>query len=400
MITISNGWLNNTISYSRINKIADAARAKAWLKPNSDPIQADHSRDMELGEMIYDYFFCAGVKKEFMNNLYAMAFSRESLLFGEAQFDAKNVPGSTQRIEHAKLALTDLSVVSSEIDPEQYCSELGRYWYKSILEKAELPLTHVMSGNSLQYGHDPYDHSAGDQNFLIFRDRHRRIAAGIPTTLPKPAGQIAPADDSTTAVDTYDGLNELQVECLGRIRQQKKLTVAGHTFDVRFTNDTEPVVLVPDDTVLVHSLQTRLSNLWVIETVHRLLDELRGRCFQSTQDDFYRFGVISDDMRRIYDATMDGLAEKVNQGCAELGRLLHDLESETNTNKAAIQDFRHLKEKIILLDRSQRWVKTRVDHVKAQIETLYDRLVDRSDPAHLLKLFDLATGFILSNAGI
>jgi len=325
-----------------------------------------------------------------------MVYRREKMLAHDARFDAQNAPGCTERIERAKLFMNDILVQTTEMGPEEYCNVIERYVEDLGMKEVELPLTRVMSGNTLQYSDTPYDRGDGDQNFLVFRDRCHRIAFGIPATVHRPAASPPFASLSTATVGTYDDVNEIQVECLVTIRQRRKITVRGHIYEVRFTKDREPIVLVSDGAALTSSLQTRLNNLWTIEYVQQLLNELRARAFRSTEEDLHRLGRISEDMQSIYVTAMVALNAKVDEECAKIEDMLYRFEFLSNPGTADQQSFKQLKEKITLLDSSQRWVKTRMGYVKEQIETMHDHV----DPTYLVSLFDRVTSFILTKAGI
>ncbi len=405
MISISNGWLNNTISYSRINKIAAAAQQQAGTG-NTVINQDDHSRDMALGEMIYDYIFCGSVKKEYMENLYTMVYRRESLRVRHVNEDAQSLPGSQERAKRDKAYVEGVLNRPSPRDPLKSRFETRQKSNLCAIRETESPLVRVMPTHTLQYEHNPLDNNAGEHNYLIFRDKRRRIAAGIPVTSQPGAVTSAGTDAVTPAVATYKSLTELQVNCLATLRQSHQLELQKHIYHVRFTKEGEPVVLVADNAVPAASLQKRLTNLWLIENVQQRLTALRERTARTSEASLYQLSAISEGIERAYFKAIDALDKKMTEECAKietrLKALLKKFESGTDPDWEDKPAFRKLLEEINLHEHVKRSVKAKVEHAKdqAQMMHLEECSNGRMEQTHLVTEFNQETFLILSRADV
>jgi len=242
MLTISNGWLSNSISYAQTIKAATAGQAFAL----DDMV--DHSPAMGLGEKIVDYVFCGSVKKEFISHVYQMARKRAKLEITCRHNDHSADNWNASRMDS----------------------------YHLQINVNEQRLKYLLSGKSLAFGTAPFENEACRDNYLIFRDDARRSVIGLPLNLQNPATRTTSQMIPIILIPTFDKAEQIELRDFANIKKSGKFICGTQTFDIRFTDDDEPVVMQVDENPYVRPVQRRLLNLWAIENLKKRLAEFES----------------------------------------------------------------------------------------------------------------------------
>lgn len=233
-ISHANGWwMSNNISTSRITQIANAGRAS--VRPEQIE-QIDHSRDMDLGEKLFDYVFCGRVKKQYMDYLYEMARNR-ALLDNELS-----------------------STVQNEIQRERL-----RINFRTSAEQ----VNDLMAGrDSLKFAVRPDmdQDSVNRENYLIYEDRFNCTTIGL-ALHPQFEPLQAAAQPGQGAIPQFNSLDQIRIRDLEAIMQCGQLGYGNQVFAVRVSARGQPLVLRLGDGRQSDALQSRLRRLLIINKV-------------------------------------------------------------------------------------------------------------------------------------
>ena len=246
MLTISNGWLNSAISYSRIVNITDSALE------NAASGRADNSREMGLGEKIVDYIFCGSVKKEYMDYLYRMtrnkALLESELTKGDATIHTFRASQLRDKVEKNLKRINQITVESTV--------ELG-------------------TDSSVNL------HKGG--SYLIYREKHSHLIKCLPLNYYRgQAFLTVPDTDSPFSIPEFETIGHIQIEDLAAIKQNGKLRCGGEIYTVKFTKNNEPLVIQMSDIRQAEAIQRRLQTLWNSSNVKERLTDLRSRILKDT----------------------------------------------------------------------------------------------------------------------
>jgi len=230
MLTISNGWLSNAISSTRITRVATAALQNARTGV------ADNSRDMARVERFVDYVFCGSVKKQYMDYLYQMAQNRAWL---------------EQELEKP--------------EPRRVSTRLMQC--RNTISRNQESIKNLMSGNTLEFGYEVSGNAGQLENFLIFRDRSRAKTIGISAQIPVPSSQPIPKNRPATPTPNFSKVEYIQIHDLVDIQRKEQLRCRGRTYLVKFTDNNEPIVMGSEKypQAELASIQRKLTDLWSVD---------------------------------------------------------------------------------------------------------------------------------------
>ncbi len=265
-ISHANGWwMSNNISTSRITQIANAGRASTrpeQIGQIGQIGQIDHSRDMGVGEQLFDYVFCGRVKKQYMDYLYEMARNR-ALLDDELS-----------------------STVRNEIQRK-------RLWANFSTSKEQV--NDLMAGDWLKFAVEPTteQHSANQENYLIYEDRFNSTTVGLalhPQVLPsQPAAQHRQVD-----IPHFNSIDNIRIRDLEAIKNCGQLRCRDQIFTVKIADHGQPVVLCLGDAQRTDAVQSRLRRIWIINRLKNKVTDIMNNFGRSEKLKFQETLVNSD----------------------------------------------------------------------------------------------------------
>lgn len=239
MFSISNGWLSNTISQSRIINIARAAQQSIETRGE------DHSCEMAPFEKVVDYVFCGSVKQEYMNYLYAMARNR--------RLWEKEVRKSEQ--------------ARSTVQMDMFIQHVNE-------NKAEIQ--RLMSGSSLEFATRPIDNMALSENYLIYKEKSSDQLIGLPLELYALEPQLSPECHLGLPIPNFPEPLSIRFKDYAAIKRSRQFIYQGQTYYVRFTAKNEPVVMQSGVAHQDARIQKMFTNFWAIDVLKSQLTSIRN----------------------------------------------------------------------------------------------------------------------------
>ena len=377
MITISNsrGWMSNSISYATISRVAGAAQHNAELELAGLNV-VDHSRDMDVGERIYDYVLCGSVKKEYMDYLYQLARQRV--------YD-----GLFQKYKNCRNPYTDKAYMSRS---------------RSKMEECQYQIVSRTVEGTLKFGDVPV---AGDMqldDYLIFRGKPGSEPAGIPVQYPSSGPTLK--EFLVSSVPSFNAVSDIRIRNLRAIEQCNRLVFKGHAYQVRLTKYDEPIVLLSDSGKHTELLQRRLKNLWLIDNEMQRLANLRSQPLENPKLDWS--SILTELPETIHDKWLAGFAQwnmfaemaqerlikaveqshvRLDIQKRELEQALVHFEKQTLPAPTDVEELQRLIDKINLFRQEQGGVSLSIMCVKREIRRILVALAfDR--PLKQIELFE------------
>ena len=384
MITISNRWISNSISYAEVVKIANLGHQHAYER------SMRHCPKMDLAEKIYDYVFCGSVKQQFMERLYKMSGARRR---------------STQISDHCCIqSPEDLQRAKNQYQVEMH-------WHSDKLSR-------LLSGATLKFATNPIQTAAYMDSYLIYRDHTRRNAIGI-----RMQARCQTISDSRTLADApaFNSLAQIQLKDLDIIRKNKSLYFGGQLYEVRFTKKNGPVIIYAEGLAHRYVVQKRLLSLWAIAKVKERLAGFRSNPSAITvlnrtypesgrSAEYLSFRFLTSWLQFV-GPVQNKFAKSVglvNQKLDLESRVIEDglacFENLTNPSREQKQSFLQLQERITLLEDRRRTIEEHLKETGSIVDYLSSDVSDGDAPSimeayrnRMLNFIDQMCLFTLSN---
>jgi len=236
MLTISNGWMSNTISQDRVIRVVRAGQESV---SSSAP---DHSRDIGAWGAFVDLTFCRGVKRTVLNALYDM--SQKSALL---------------KIESDRPELQKNSALIL-----QYQSEIAR---------SRSTISALSHGTSVELRrNDAGEHSA-EQSYLIIRKKNQLAPSGLPLYRQIAAAAL-PAPAAPLTMPSFAHPGQIQCADLVRLKNSQCLRCGRTMLTLRFADNDEPLVMWGNANQQSRLIQRLLSMLWIRDQAQSCLTKL------------------------------------------------------------------------------------------------------------------------------
>jgi len=384
VITISNRWISNSISYAEVAKIANLGHQY------SNERDLSHCPTMTLSEKIYDYVLCGSVKQKLIHRLYKM---------------------SRTRAELAKHSNSTIATTGQNLRYE-------RNHYRGEMREYEVKISRLLSGSTLKFATNPIQSATYADSYLIYRDQTRRNAVGIRMQAPRPTlpGTVQIADSVS-----FDSLDQIQVQHLDAIKKNTALRFEGQLYEIRFTKNNGPVIIHADGLAHRYVVQKRLLSLWAIAKVKNRLAEFRNHpsalsALNRTYPDSgfsaeqYGFQFLTGWLQFVgpvqgkFAKSVDLINRKLALESRDIEAEVDSFERLTNPNRDQKNAFRQVQEKITLLDGRRKTVEKHLQQAAKQLERLSWTVTRRDTPViidafrnRMLHFIDQMSLFILSD---
>ena len=375
MIAISNGWMDNTISYSRIASIATAAQEHTE-RANAGATVIDHSRDMGCGEKLFDYVFCGSVKQQLMDYLYQMAHDRT----------AQAISLRSRRALPGESADSSTAVNEARIH--------------AAIRRKEILIKFLIKGNSLKFCPRSAEARAEQENYLIYKNEFTGQATGIPLKIPSRSRPML-RHVLSTSIPSFETVGDIQIRHLKATGKCRQLILAGQTYQVRFTKNNGPIVMLSDDVMQTDALQKRLHNIWSIDRVNRKLTGLMRRPLEDTRADASltyslhkncteqqlianeKLGRLGDAIQVRYDEAVANLKSRLNEHGQLLRAELQRFENLTDPKPADARNFLRIQTRIKSFENSLDMANETIETCKYKLLNIYRTVCNKQIAEYL-----------------
>ena len=239
MLTVSNGWLSNSLSQNRLTRVVNAATA------NASTDREDDSRYMGPLDSFVDYFFCGGVKKLALDILYELS-RNAALLHAESH--------------------------KAESDRRQDLIDQ----YQGYVDAYQKQFRLLIPGSSIEFGQHSAQPHERSHCFLIYRNRNFLNPTGIPLYSKAHAVSANSDVNPDRLIPTFTRLEEIRSSDLNQLRIHGQIKLNDQVFEVRFTQEAEPILMCFEKNPLTDSIQEKLSGLWINHIAGQALIDLAG----------------------------------------------------------------------------------------------------------------------------
>lgn len=385
MITLSNGWFSNTISQSRIAKIAKAAQESVRAEQarhaeptnplpeivldeqDGPPQQIDDSREMGLADRFVDHVFCGGVKFDYMNHLFEL--TKKKVMIEVIRGKEANLP--VEQRSGSELNELVVAVLSGNHD-----------------------INELTPGKSMQFGTDTAANSATKELYLVYRDTTSFTTIGIPVLMQSSLSPPPSAGETPEASALkFKKSGDIRISDLQKIKELGYLQCGDQRYTVRFTDLNEPILLRLGQNNENDAIQSRLRNLWVIDHLKRefsAMQTLPGaqqpalhlprfnhlRASSLRPDKWAELGIIVGDKFKLAVSIMH---DRLNVEINVINQQLSCFELLTNPTQADIAALRSLRERIIDFRQTQNNVVEKISDIRSQLEEICKVMKQGSD---------------------
>jgi len=236
MLPVRSGTIGRKIDETRVVEVAKGAIEEVL---QGTP---DTSQEMNPFDRFYD-LFCNGVKRDAMSRISGMS-------------------------RHTARLHTELEKPISMRSGDVLTSE------ESQIEENQNKLTELMQGGTLEFGQIDSRAAVDHRSYLIYTDKSKTSPIGV--ALYKSPEIVSGSSDVrlSKSIPTFESSEAIRQEDLSRIRVNRKIICGGKEYQVRVHGLNEPIVLYPSRDTYGIAVQSKLSNLWVVEQVNCSLVEL------------------------------------------------------------------------------------------------------------------------------
>jgi len=394
MIPISNSWglMRNSISYAKIIEVASEAHLTAG-RENAQEIANSYLPQMTLGEKIVDYVFCGYVKHDFMQQLYKLSYQRARLEINGRDSSLRTTPEMRKEV-----------------------MEYSLYGHNSRIEIEERRINSMLRCGSLKFGNRPRQNPEFRDTYLLYQDYLCRSAIGLPLQSQNLYSRTTPP--VLPGSFRFDHVHQIQPSDMDLIKRHGRLRCGDRTYQVRFTDDHQPVVMHVERDTQVALIQRRLSIFWSCRDALKKLADFRIQSGTTTistenmltsgEDMLVKSYSSHPEWSQFVDVLRGRLTEAINYLRTKFDRDSRMIEAEfirlvNQAEPASVQILAQsaLREKITLLETCRRTCALELNNFAAVLDEYCEQWSPDADPViedafktRLLKLTDQLRQFV------